>query len=60
MTVTTTKERWRFACPSCESRSVCSKSPKQTNPRTHPEDYYCDECYAHFDEPVDLAMEGSR
>lgn len=48
-------ERWRYACPECGSRTVHSKSQQQTRPRENPESKYCGECYAHFDEAVDLA-----
>lgn len=46
----------QLRCPHCGNVVIHHKSPTRTDqPREYPEDWRCNECGAHFDEPAPAA-----
>ena len=45
---------WQYRCPECGSTTIRAKGGGIECNRDHPEDYRCNHCNHHFDEPVDM------
>lgn len=48
----TTPSEKRPRCPECRSANLRSKTGKWEIDNAREEEYYCSQCYTHFDEPV--------